>query len=93
MVVKPESFTVKVICKQTEIIPTLHGYYRTVWEDLWQQTDIINGVLNISCEINSTYVVGMIVNGQMQTGTYLFDASTLNFNFNLDDADCSKMGW
>lgn len=93
VVVKQESFTVKVICKQTEIIPTLHGYYRTVWEDLWQQTDIINGVLNISCEINSTYVVGMIVNGQMQTGTYLFDASTLNFNFNLDDADCSKMGW
>ncbi len=93
VVYKPVSITATVICKNTEIIPTLHGYYRTVWEDRWKQTDIINGVLNINSELNATYVLGLIVDGEMQTGTYLFDAGTLNFNFNLDDANCSKMGW
>jgi len=33
VVLKPVSITATVICKKTEIIPTLHGYYRTVWED------------------------------------------------------------
>ena len=93
VVLKPVSIKITVVCKQTEIIPTLHGYYKTVWDDQWQQTDIVNGILNLTSEINATYVLGLIVNGQMQTDNYLFDDSTLNFNFNLDDADCSKMGW
>ena len=93
VVLKPVSITATVICKKTEIIPTLHGYYRTVWEDQWKQTDIVNGVLNINSELNATYVLGLIIDGQMQTGTYLFDATNLNFNFNLDDVNCAKMGW
>ena len=93
VVFKQVSITATVICKKTEIIPTLHGYYRTVWEDQWKQIDIINGVMNINSELNATYILGLIVDGQMQTGTYLFDPGTLNFNFNLDDANCAKMGW
>ena len=93
VVFKPVSITATVVCQKTEIIPTLHGYYRTVWDDQWRQIDIINGVLNLNSELNATYELGLIVDGQMQTSTYLFDAGTLNFNFNLDDANCSKMGW
>ena len=93
VVKKPVTIHLKVVCNKSEIIPTLHGYYRTVWEDAWQENDIVNGEITISCEMNSTYVIGLIVDGVMKTTTYKVDGTNFNFNFDLGDADCAKMGW
>ena len=93
VVKKPVTIYLKVVCNKSEIIPTLHGYYRTVWEDAWQENDIVNGEITITCEMNSTYVIGLIVDGVMKTTTYLVDGTNFNFNFDLGDADCAKMGW
>lgn len=93
VVIKQLALKAKVVCDKTEIIPTLHGYYKTVWDDQWQQTDIVNGVFNLACQINATYVVGLIVNGKMETDTYQFDGTKLDFNFALDASNCATMGW
>lgn len=90
---KAVTIHLKVVCKQSEVIPTLHGYYRTVWEDEWKESDIVNGVITITCEMNSTYVLGLIVDGLMKTTTYKVDGTNYNFNFDLGDEDCAKMGW
>jgi len=93
VVLKSVNIKSKVICKQSEIIPTLHGYYRTVWEDDWKESDIVNGALTITCEMNATYIIGIIVNGEMKSTTYKVDGTNYDFNFNLNDEECSKMGW
>ncbi len=90
---KAVTIHLKVVCNKSEIIPTLHGYYRTVWEDAWQESDIVNGEITITCEMNSTYVIGLIVDGVMKTTTYQVDGTNFNFNFDLGDGDCAKMGW
>lgn len=90
---KKVTITIKVVCPQSEIIPTLHGYYRTVWEEDWKEADIVNGVLTIECEMNSTYLIGLIMNGKMETGTYMIAENATNFEFKLSDEDCGKMGW
>lgn len=90
---KPVTIHLKVVCNKSEIIPTLHGYYRTVWEDAWQESDIVNGEITILCEMNSTYEIGLIVNGVMNTTTYKIDGTDFNFKFDLGDADCATMGW
>lgn len=90
---KKVTLTVKVVCPQSEIIPTLHGYYRTVWEEDWKEADIVNGVLSIECEMNSTYLIGLIMNGKMETATYMIAENETNFEFKLSDEDCGKMGW
>lgn len=90
---KTVTLTVKVVCKQTEIIPTLHGYYRTVWENDWKEGDIKNGVLTFNCEINATYLVGIIINGKMEISEYKINESDSNFEFKLTDQQCATMGW
>jgi hypothetical protein len=90
---KTVTLTAKVVCKQSEIIPTLHGYYRTVWENDWKEGDIKNGVLTITCEINATYLIGMIINGKMEVTEYKINESDANFEFKLTDQECATMGW
>jgi hypothetical protein len=90
---KPVAIKLKVVCKKSEVIPTLHGYYRTVWEDQWKECDIVNGAMTITCEMGATYIVGLMVDGKMESTTYKIDGITFDFNFNLGDADCAKMGW
>ena len=90
---KPVAIKLKVVCKKSEVIPTLHGYYRTVWEDQWKECDIVNGAMTITCEMGATYIVGLMVDGKMESTTYKIDGTSFDFNFNLGDADCAKMGW
>ena len=87
------TLNVKVVCPKSEIIPTLHGYYRTVWEDDWKECDIINGTLTIECELNATYYVGLIIEGNMEVTTYKFEEGKTDFLFELSESKCSKMGW
>ena len=93
VVVKPVDITVKVVCNKSEIIPTLHGYYRTVWEDDWKELDLVNGAITMPSEMNATYILGLIVDGKMETMTSVVDATTYNFNFPLSSDNCAKMGW
>jgi hypothetical protein len=85
--------TLKVVCAQSEIIPTLHGYYRTEWEDSWHETDMVNGVLAIECEMNAAYIIGMIINGKMEVVHYQIKETDLNLEFKLTDEQCAVMGW
>lgn len=93
VVVKNVTLTAKVVCPKSEIIPTLHGYYRTVYEDQWKEADIVKGILKIDVETNSTYIIGIIVNGKMETSTYKIEENNVNFEFKLGDYECSQMGW
>lgn len=87
------NLSVRVVCGQSEIIPSLHGYYRTVWDDVWNEADIVNGKLSGIYEFNSTYVVGIILNGKMETMTYLLDKKDIDMVFPLEDGQCAMMGW
>jgi len=90
---KTITITAKVVCPKSEIIPSMHGYYRTVWEDEWKEADIKNGVLTGECEINGTYQIGLIIDGKMEITTLKLDDKVLYFEFGLTDDECSKMGW
>jgi hypothetical protein len=90
---KTVRLTVKVVCDKSEIIPSLNGYYRTVWEKDWKEAEIKNGALTITCEMNATYVVGLIVDGKMETEEYTINETDRDFEFKLDDEACGKMGW
>ncbi len=90
---KDVTITAQVVCPKSEIIPSLHGYYRTVWEDEWKEGDIVKGVLKIKSETNATYIIGLIVNGTMETTTYKIDETNFKLEFKLSDWDCDQMGW
>jgi len=90
---KTVTLTVKVVCPKSEIIPSLHGYYRTVWENEWKEVDLKNGVLTGECEVNADYQIGIIMDGKMQIITVRIDEKDLDFEFKLTDEECSEMGW
>ena len=90
---KTITITAKVVCPKSEIIPSMHGYYRTVWEDEWKEADIKNGALTGECEINGTSQIGLIIDGKMEITTLKLDDKVLYFEFGLTDDECSKMGW
>jgi len=84
--------TLKVVCPAGEIRPTIQGYYRIPGEN-WKELFIVGGNLLIMAEMKATYEVGMIFDGQMTDSTFTVTSQQINMNFELDPADCEKMGW
>ncbi|MEA1875643.1 MAG: hypothetical protein U9N86_02150 [Bacteroidota bacterium] len=82
----------KVICPAGEILPTIQGYYRIPGEN-WKELFIVVGNLVMYAEMYATYEVGMILDGQMTDSTFTVTGTQIEMNFDLDPADCEKMGW
>ena len=84
---------VTVECPSAEILPTLQGFYRLVWEDDWHGAEIVNGFIGLNLELNGTYEVGIIIDNKMKIQEYKVTNAVNNIIFELDDEECDKMGW
>jgi len=87
------SFNVTVNCPSAEILPTLQGFYRTVWENDWHNTEIVNGYIELFLEMNGTYQIGLIIDGEMRIEEYHLTDTVNDIIYELDENECDKMGW
>jgi hypothetical protein len=86
-------FNVTVVCPSTEILPTLQGFYRIVWEDDWHNAEIVNGFIEMVLEMNGTYEIGLIIDDEMKIQEHKV-TDTINYiTYELNDEECDKMGW
>ena len=44
-------------------------------------------------EMNATYEIGMILDNKMTDSTFTVNSQNIEMTFELDPADCEKMGW
>jgi len=86
-------FNVIVACTSTEILPTLQGFYRLVWEEDWHNAEIVNGRIEMELEMNSTYEIGIIIDGEMKIKEYKVTDMENDIIYELNDEECEKMGW
>ena len=87
------TFNVTVDCPGVEILPTLQGFYRIVWEEDWHSSEIVDGFIEMMLEMNGTYEIGLIIDGEMKIKEYHV-TDIINFiNYELSDEECEKMGW
>jgi hypothetical protein len=86
-------FNVTVACPSTEILPTLQGFYRLVWEDDWHNAEIVNGRIEMVLEMNGTYEIGLIIDGEMKIKEFKVTDTENDIIYELSEEECSKMGW
>ncbi len=84
---------VKAVCPDTEIIPTLTGYYRLVWDEEWNEVELVYGNTTLDLEKNGTYEMGIIVDGELVSEIYTITGPSLNLEFDLDQDQCDKFGY
>ena len=84
---------VRAVCPDTEIIPTLTGYYRLVWDDEWDEVELVYGQTTVELELNGTYEMGIIVDEELVSETYIITGNSLNLEFELDQNQCDKFGY
>ncbi|MCD6346293.1 MAG: hypothetical protein J7L96_02610, partial [Bacteroidales bacterium] len=84
--------TLRVVCPAGEIKPTIQGYFRIPGEE-WKELFIVAGNLIMQAEMHATYEVGMILDNKMTDSTFTVTSQNINMTFELDPADCEKMGW
>jgi hypothetical protein len=87
------AFNVTVECPTAEILPTLQGFYRTVWEEDWYNAEIVDGYIELFLEMNGTYQVGLIIDGEMKIEEYHVTETVNDIIYKLDEGECSQMGW
>ncbi|MBT3243433.1 MAG: hypothetical protein HN352_09790 [Bacteroidetes bacterium] len=84
--------TLRVVCPAGEIRPTIQGYFRIPGEQ-WKELFIVAGNLIMYAEMNATYEIGMILDNKMTDSTFTVNSQNIEMTFELDPADCEKMGW
>ena len=84
---------IRAVCPDAEIIPTLVGYYRLVWDDQWTEVDLVSGSTTLELEVNGVYEMGILVDDELVFEEYTITGNELNLEFDLDQGQCDKFGY